>query len=100
LKDTLAAGGKGAAPPRLVICFLPIAERDPEEVERGFWKDLCDHEGVEWMDLTDPYLAVQETYFPVTDGFHLSANGHELMAYLLAERLKQEGRLRFSPSGK
>jgi hypothetical protein len=94
LKGALASLGKKRAP-QLVVCFLPITERDPEEIERGFWKELCDREGVAWMDLTDSFLAVQETYLPVSDSYHLTANGHQLMAFLLAERLRQEKRVSF-----
>jgi hypothetical protein len=97
LKRALASVGKEASP-QLVICFLPIAERDPYEIERGFWKELCDREGVAWMDLTDSFLTVQETYFPVSDSYHLTADGHELMALLLAERLRQEKRLVIGPA--
>jgi len=92
LKGALASLGKQRAP-QLVVCFLPITERDPEEIERGFWRELCDREAVAWMDLTDSFLAVQETYFPVSDSYHLTANGHQLMAFLMAERLRQEKRV-------
>ncbi|HTA75828.1 MAG TPA: hypothetical protein VK791_01580 [bacterium] len=76
--------------PQLVLCYFPLGSTFfTWEPERLFWKDLCQQEGIAFLDLSDDYAAIGMTYHPynvLADG-HWTGNGMELFTRLLAREL-------------
>jgi len=67
----------------------------PTKEDRSFWKDLCDKNGLLFLDMTDIMLVTRLTYTPYSDVFsvggHFSTDGHSLLARMLAhELIKQQ----------
>ena len=83
--------GADGKPPRFLMLYTPLPKADTDQsLKRDFFKEVSDRNGFPWMELTDEISALRVSYFPMgeqTGMAHFSAEGHTLMAYLIARKL-------------
>jgi hypothetical protein len=91
--------GRGVAKTRFMVCYVPsgdMIKRYDTNKFRSFWEGLCKKWNVGFLDLTEPFIALRRTYFPVmsyTDAHHFTMNGHQFIAQLMVHELKKKGLL-------
>jgi hypothetical protein len=71
--------------PQFIIYYFPFKEFHEPYVE-SFWRDVCDRYHFRFMDLSTPYDALKDAYYPAAKG-HLTAYGNQLIALLLEHDL-------------
>lgn len=72
------------------VCFVPPGRRYMAESERAFLRELAARVDCRYVDVTETFATLRETYFPVSEMTaldHFTATGHALYAYLLAREL-------------
>jgi hypothetical protein len=79
------------------LCFVPVRDAglngmrsEDLKIFSDFWRDIANPLGVPYLDLTPPFVALSETYWPIDEpayGQHFDANGHFLFAYILEHEL-------------
>ena len=86
-----------------LLCYFPTGDMvkgyDTNRF-RAFWGGLCKRWNVDFMDMTEPFVALRRSYFPVMtfgDDHHYSMYGHQLMSILLIHELKKRGLLTERP---
>jgi hypothetical protein len=89
LHSLRTSGGKQVG---FFLCFAPSRDggNAPVEDYRGFWRGLCAQKGIAFMDLTDGYNALADSFFPSLDSCchgHFNAYGNELLATLIGREL-------------
>ena len=79
------------------MCFVPVRDAGLEglrfedlELFRKFWQSIADPLEMPFLDLSPPFVALSETFWPIDEpgyGQHFNANGHFLFAYILEHEL-------------
>jgi len=80
--------------PKLGFLYLPSRWWLHEDECRSFWDDLCAENGLEMMDLLDPFNALKTSYYPSNEACcaqHYTAGGNALIARLLDYYLLKQG---------
>ena len=98
--DSLKGSRPDGKTPAFQVCYFATGFRGAGAVEREFWKELCDSQGIAWLDLLDPLTAVLDTWQPVTEqpgSAHWTPRGHMLLAFVLAHELIGRGVIPFRP---
>ena len=86
LKNTQGAN------PRFFICYCPNGDQGMASLadHHRFWKILCERDQLTMLDLSDPFNALQKSFYPTNDECchsHYTAHGHSLIALLLKREL-------------
>ncbi len=100
IRDSLKDSRPDGKTPAFQVCYFATGFRGAGAVERGFWKELCDSQGIAWLDLLDPLTAVLDSWQPVTEqpgSAHWTSRGHMLLAFVLAHELIGRGVVPFRP---
>jgi hypothetical protein len=80
--------------PQLCFCFAPTDVVVYSREEEAFWDQVCKTDGLKMLDLTDGYVALEKSFYPVsqTDGNrHPGPYGNYLLARLLDFYLPDQG---------
>jgi hypothetical protein len=97
LRKGLEASFAGGRRPPLVLCYYLLGSRipgSPGVQESPFWKDVASASGAEYLDLTDLFVALSESWAPLSEGSgndHFTPGGHSFFAFLLAHELLRNG---------
>jgi hypothetical protein len=75
-------------------CAFPIYQV-PSKARRAFLKDLSQKAGMDFMDLSDDFMAVGLTYLPYSLGFgeHFTDHGMDFMNTVLLRELLRTGKI-------
>ncbi len=83
----------GGKVPQLVFCYFDPGGGDgffTNELQRSFWRDLCQEEGVAFVDLCDDFAVLGMTYHPYSvDVGHFTPNGMNLFNRILLFELNR-----------
>jgi len=82
------------------MALTPVGDTGPMEGAGAFWRDVAIKTSTPMLDLSDNFLALSRTYWPLDEwafGRHLTANGHFLFAYLLTHELITHKWVPFNP---
>lgn len=81
-------------PVPMTVVFLPPPQHVASDRSRDLWREVCAREKLELLDLVEPLYAAREAFAPIGvpgDFAHYNPRGHELLALLLAWRLRKVG---------
>lgn len=97
LRKGLDASFAGGRRPPLILCYYLLGGRvpgSPGVLESPFWKDVASASGVEYLDLTDLFIGLKESWFPLSEASsndHFTPGGHSFFAFLLTHELVKNG---------
>ncbi|HEY1252388.1 MAG TPA: hypothetical protein VGH97_14495 [Thermoanaerobaculia bacterium] len=84
---------KGAVP-RFALCHYLLGGRAPIGGEAEFWRQVAGGAGADYLDLTDLFTALRESWYPLseaTSNDHFTPGGHAFFAFLLSHELLRNG---------
>jgi hypothetical protein len=73
---------------RVLAAYLPPSRRGSFEVERAFFRELFEREGLHLIDVSERFWTLRDALFPMSEGTgydHYRAEGHAWLARLLAD---------------
>jgi hypothetical protein len=95
---------KGSSPrPRFVLCHYLLGGRAPIGGESPFWKQVAQGAGADYLDLTDLFTALRESWYPLSEATgndHFTPGGHAFFAFLLSHELLKNGFVPMPPAAK
>lgn len=79
--------------PRLAFFYIPWRNWSYKDKCEAFWVDLCRENHFTLLNLTDPFIALETSYYPTnqaSDMRHYTAGGNTLIAELLSYYLRKQ----------
>jgi len=100
MEGTKNAGGAAV---KFFLCYTPAFDNGsaPLADYESFWVDLCAREKIDLLDLTDPYTALETSFYPASEACchnHYTAYGNYLIATLLSYYLPEKKWIPFEPA--
>lgn len=96
----IGAGSPKGLSRRLVFCYFLFGGRGDAAAESPFWRDVAAAGEAEFLDLTDPFVALRESWYPLSEATgndHFTAGGHAFLAFLLSHELVRSGMVPMKP---
>jgi hypothetical protein len=109
LSQKLGALSSKGGGPSFLLCFVPSRDNDDPNLHlygslkhkdnpgvedyELFWRDLCDHNGLNLLDLTEPFNSLETSFYPTSEACchrHYTAYGNYLIATLLSYYLPSQ----------
>ncbi|HEY2796770.1 MAG TPA: hypothetical protein VGK26_02670 [Thermoanaerobaculia bacterium] len=87
--------------PRFVLCHYLLGARAPVGGESPFWKQVAEGAGADYLDLTDLFTALRESWYPLSEANgndHFTPGGHAFFAFLLSHELLKNGFVPMTPA--
>jgi hypothetical protein len=84
----------GKTRPRLGLCHYLLGGRAPVGGESAFWRQVAEGAGADYLDLTDLFTALRESWYPLSEADgndHFTPGGHAFFAFLLSHELVRNG---------
>jgi hypothetical protein len=84
----------GKTRPRLGLCHYLLGGRAPIGGESAFWRQVAEGAGADYLDLTDLFTALRESWYPLSEADgndHFTPGGHAFFAFLLSHELIKNG---------
>jgi hypothetical protein len=101
LRRSLDARIPEGSRPRFVLCHYLLGGRSPIGGEPSFWKQVADGAGAGYLDLTDEFAALRESWYPLSEANgndHFTPGGHAFFAFLLSHELVKSGIVPMTPT--
>jgi hypothetical protein len=109
LSQKLASLPSKGGRPSFLLCFVPSRDNDDPDIHlygslkdrdnpgvedyESFWRDLCERNGLNLLDLTEPFDSLETSYYPTSEACchrHYTAYGNYLIASLLSYYLPSQ----------
>jgi len=84
----------GKTRPRFGLCHYLLGGRAPIGGESEFWRQVAEGAGADYLDLTDLFTALRESWYPLSEAEandHFTPGGHAFFAFLLSHELVRNG---------